>query len=208
MIGFYNYTVILTYMGAVAGAAGLAFAAGGKSFPALLCLLFAGVCDMFDGAVARTRKRTEAEKKFGIWIDSLTDMVCFAVLPAMIGWSYGMKDWYYIPIFAAFILGAIIRLGYYGVTEEERQTVETGKRAAYDGMPVTTSAAIFPVVWAILTCFKAGANVCTYVYAGVLLASAFAFVGKFKIKKPGKIGLAVIAILAAILAAAMIIISL
>lgn len=206
MIGFYNYTVILTYMGAVAGAAGLAFAAGGKTFPALLCLLFAGICDMFDGAVARTKKRTEAEKKFGIWIDSLTDMVCFAVLPTMIGWSYGMKEWYYIPIFAAFILGAIIRLGYYGVTEEERQTVETGKRAAYDGMPVTTSAAIFPVVWVILTCLGLKAEICTYVYAAVLALSAFAFVGKFKIKKPGKTGITVIAVLGAVLAAAMVLI--
>lgn len=208
MLGFYNYTVILTYMGAVAGAVGLALAASGKTFGALLCLLFAGICDMFDGAVARTKKRTESEKKFGIWIDSLTDTVCFGVLPTLIGWSYGMKEWYYYPIFAAFILGAIIRLGYYGVTEEERQTVETGKRASYDGMPVTTSAAIFPVVWALLTFIGVSANICTYVYAAVLLLSAFAFVGKFKIKKPGKIGITVIAVLGAVLAAAMVLIKL
>lgn len=205
MIGFYNYTVILTYLGAVAGATGLALAAGGKTFPALLCLLFAGLCDMFDGAVARTKKRTESEKKFGIWIDSLTDMVCFAVLPTAIGWSFGMRDWYFIPVFAAFILGAIIRLGYYGVTEEERQTVETGKRSAYDGMPVTTSAVIFPLAWFILECVPIPPTASVYVFAGVMLLSAFAFVGKFKIRKPGKKGLVIISVLGVLLAAAMIV---
>lgn len=41
-----------------------------------------------DGRIARTKKdRTEQEKRFGIQIDSLNDLVCFGVLPAAIGWS-------------------------------------------------------------------------------------------------------------------------
>ena len=34
---------------------------------AVLCLALSGLCDMFDGKIARTKKdRTEIEKRFGI----------------------------------------------------------------------------------------------------------------------------------------------
>ena len=48
--------------------------------------MFSGLCDAYDGKVARMKKvRTEEEKAFGIQIDSLADMVAFGVLPACIG---------------------------------------------------------------------------------------------------------------------------
>ena len=59
--------------------------------------MLAGVCDMFDGKIARTMKRTKQEKRFGIQIDSLSDFLCFGVLPAMIGYNIGMTEWYFFP---------------------------------------------------------------------------------------------------------------
>ena len=56
MLGFYNYTVVLTYVGMLTGFAGILFAAGGQVSPALLCLLGAGFCDMFDGKIASTAR--------------------------------------------------------------------------------------------------------------------------------------------------------
>ena len=48
--------------------------------------MLAGLLDAFDGRIARTKaNRTDAEKRFGIQIDSLNDLVCFGVLPAAIG---------------------------------------------------------------------------------------------------------------------------
>ena len=61
MIGFYNYTVILTYLSALSAAVGITFTMHGNGFVALLCLMFSGVCDMFDGLVARTRERSAQE---------------------------------------------------------------------------------------------------------------------------------------------------
>ena len=61
MIGFYNYTVILTYIGLLSGFTGIIFAWNGDIKYSLLCLIFAGVCDMFDGKIASTRKRTKQE---------------------------------------------------------------------------------------------------------------------------------------------------
>lgn len=45
-------------------------------------LLISGLCDAFDGMIARTKTdRTEQEKQYGIQIDSLSDLVALGVLP-------------------------------------------------------------------------------------------------------------------------------
>ena len=66
-IGFYNYTVILTYISFISGIIGMKLAFEGRTGMAICCLMVSGVCDMFDGVVARTKKnRTADEKNFGI----------------------------------------------------------------------------------------------------------------------------------------------
>ena len=88
MIGFYDYTVILTYFSLLSATSGIvvALSGGGHPYYGCLFLLFCGLCDAFDGKVARTKKgRTKMEKDFGIQIDSLSDLVAFGVLPACIG---------------------------------------------------------------------------------------------------------------------------
>mgnify|MGYP000876109818 CR=1 FL=1 len=181
MIGFYNYTVLLTYVSAVAAAVGIVFAMHGNGFAAILCLMASGICDMFDGLVAKTRERTRQEKRFGIWIDSLADVVAFGVLPAVIGYSFGMKQFYYIFVIAVYVLAAVIRLAYYGVTEEERQNETTAARTSYIGLPVTSAALIFPLLY----CFKGliGSTYFAPVYSLVMAVTALAFVMRFKVKK-------------------------
>ena len=67
MIGYYNYTVYLTYVGLVSAVTGISLAVSGMPMGAAICLLISGVCDMFDGKIARTKKdRTDEEKSFGI----------------------------------------------------------------------------------------------------------------------------------------------
>ena len=88
MIGVYDYTVILTYVSLLSAGMGIFISLSGFGHPyvGIFFLLVCGLCDAFDGKVARTKKnRTEAEKKFGIQIDSLSDLVAFGVLPACIG---------------------------------------------------------------------------------------------------------------------------
>ena len=60
MIGFYNYTVLLTYLGLTSSVAGMMFAVNGWFRTAVLCLAISGLCDTLDGKVARMKKdRTE-----------------------------------------------------------------------------------------------------------------------------------------------------
>ena len=80
MLGVYDYTVILTYISLWISIGGMMLSLNGHLDLAVLCLALSGLCDMFDGKIARTKKdRTEIEKRFGIQIDSLCDIVCFGV---------------------------------------------------------------------------------------------------------------------------------
>ena len=88
LLGFYDYTVVLTYMSLLSAGIGIFVSLYGEGHPYLgiFCLMFCGWCDAIDVKVARTKKnRTESEIKFGIQIDSLSDLVAFGVLPACIG---------------------------------------------------------------------------------------------------------------------------
>ena len=67
MIGYYNYTVILTYVSLLSSAIGIFLCAIGEPVAAVFCLMASGFCDMFDGKIAGTKKdRTDAERHFGI----------------------------------------------------------------------------------------------------------------------------------------------
>ena len=67
MIGFYDYTVVLTYISFTSSIIGIFCAVTGHPKWAVFCLALSGLCDMFDGKIARTKKnRTEDEKQFGI----------------------------------------------------------------------------------------------------------------------------------------------
>ncbi|MBR5227474.1 MAG: CDP-alcohol phosphatidyltransferase family protein [Clostridia bacterium] len=181
MIGFYNYTVILTYLGLASGVIGILNAFEGRITIAILCLIFSGFFDMFDGLVARTKKdRTKQEKTFGIELDSLSDVICFGVLPAAIGYAVGLNKWYFYIILVVYVLAALIRLAYFNVSEVERQEQTTEVRKEYLGLPVTSAALIIPLIYTFILCLK---DYFYILYGITLLVVAFAFLAKFKIKK-------------------------
>lgn len=188
MIGYYNYTVILTYMSLVSAILGIFFALGiDCSAPhpeyAIICLMVSGLCDMFDGKIARTKKnRTENEKKFGIQIDSLCDVICFGVLPVIIGYSIGMNSWIDMPVLAVYLLCAVIRLAYFNVVEEERQKKTEDARKVYEGLPVTSVALILPLLYSFYN--DIGKNLFATFYGAALFIIAIAFITRFKVKKP------------------------
>ncbi len=119
MIGFWNYTVILTYVGLASSVFGMTAAMQQRYKTAIFCLMLSGLCDMFDGKVARRKTdRTPDEKKFGIQIDSLCDVVCFGVFPAIIGYSLGIQRGLGIISMILYVTAAVVRLGFFNVTEE------------------------------------------------------------------------------------------
>ena len=53
MIGFYDYTVVLTYISLMCSVFGITQAIGGHYRTAIICLALSGLFDMFDGKIAR-----------------------------------------------------------------------------------------------------------------------------------------------------------
>lgn len=194
VVGFYNYTVLLTYFGVVSAILGIGFAAAGDPKLAVVCLMVSGFCDLFDGTVARTRERTVPEKKFGIQIDSLADLICFGVLPVAIGHAVGLTRWYEMAPLSLYTLAALIRLAYYNVTEDELQNEKKQKRTHYEGMPVTTAALLFPMLFTVEPFMGDGFR---YLYLGWALLIATAFLVKIKVKKLGMIGMCAAALVGA-----------
>ena len=189
MIGYYNVSVILTYISLFSAVYGMTEALRGDPKVALLCLMFCGLCDMFDGTIARKCKRTPDEESFGVQIDSLCDLVCFGVFPAMLG--YGIKEisvsGFDIFASAVFVLAAIIRLGYFNVQEINRKQNDGGKREYYEGLPVTSVALLLPVIFLMGRYIKRISTI--NIYSVALLVIAAAFVSRVKIKKPYMYGL-------------------
>lgn len=189
MIGFYDYTVILTFLSVISSVVGMAFALQERFLCAIICLLFSGLCDMFDGMVARTKKnRTEIEKKNGIQLDSLADIVCFGVFPALIGLVLARDEKYYVlmvAVAALYILCGIIRLAYFNVTEEVRQQNESGKRKSYEGLPITGAALIVPAFFCMYSVLGSAFPIA---YMILLFLVALCFVLKWKVKKFGMKG--------------------
>lgn len=207
MIGFYNYTVILTYASLLSAGLGIMVSLQGEGHPyaGTFFLLFCGLCDAFDGKVARMKKdRSEEECKFGIQIDSLCDLVSFGVLPAVIGaalmWKSDVadipklhtgRDGFVIPaicilILVTYILVAMIRLAYFNVMEEKRQAEEGGIRKVYEGLPVTSAALIFPLI--MLLQFLTPKDLTALYFAGLVIVGGL-FVSKISVKKPDSKGL-------------------
>lgn len=181
LLGFYNYTVILTYIGMLVGFIGITFALKEKQFTAVLCLMIAGLCDMFDGAVASTRIRTKQEKDFGIQIDSLSDLICFGVLPGLLIYSLNKSSIIALTASCIYTLCALIRLAYFNVSEQERQKESSSPRKIYYGLPVTSSALLIPLAYIINTIFSLKTH---FLLSVILFMTAILFLSPFRLKKP------------------------
>lgn len=198
MIGIYDYTVILTYMSALSAVVGMGLTMAGHPIWATICLLFCGLCDMFDGKVARTKKnRSETEKAFGIQIDSLSDVIAFGVFPAVIVLSLCRDCWYAYLIAPLYALAGLIRLAYFNVTEEMRQKSSDDVLKSYSGLPITSAALIFPIFFCTMAVYCICTNgvidpykdmfngsVLGLILCGLMALTGLCFILPFHIRKP------------------------
>ena len=170
MIGCFNKSVLLTYLGILFSVVGMVFAAQ-NVYAAALFLIFAGVCDLFDGFAARRCKRNETQKLFGRKIDSLADMFSFAALPCVILISLPLFKPASIIICVFYAIACITRLAWFDMTDDGDEY--------FTGLPVTYSALIIP-----LCCIIATLSGMLYFFYPFYCITAIFFVIKVKIKKP------------------------
>lgn len=193
-IGKWNRSVILTYIGLGFAILGMYMALIEKNIMyAFMCLVVAGVCDMFDGKIARMCKRDSEEIQFGIELDSLVDTVCFVVLPIIIYLALGFTAWYNVLSYILFAICGIARLGYFNVC----LATKDGKAVKYyEGLPVTMAAATFPLFYLLNNVMS---DSVFYVFFSVLIVvQAVLNILKIRIKKPTGIMYPIMAVLAVI----------
>lgn len=191
-IGYYDYTVVLTYIGMLSAVSGIFMVMNQNYIMAVILLMAAGLCDMFDGAVASTKKRSVSENRFGIQIDSLSDLISFGVLPAVFVYQLSGRKVHCGIISALFILAALIRLAFFNVLEEERQSIDPGSKSFFLGVPVTMIAIILPIVY---TLFVKCLLKHTFWFTLMLVVTGIGFITPVKIKKPESLGKVIILVI-------------
>lgn len=185
LLGYYDYTVVLTYCGMLFAFCGILRVISLDYWNAAFCLILAGVCDMFDGTIAATKTRTDSEKRFGIQIDSLSDLISFGILPALFSYIISSKTPFAGTVSALFVLCALIRLAYFNVLEEERQQQTTERRKSYLGVPVTTIAILLPIAYLAYDRRLCKTPLC---FSILLILMGIGYLSPIEIKKPGVIG--------------------
>ena len=95
---------------------GIYYAIQGVFPAAMIGILWAVVFDWFDGAIARRLAgRTASQRAFGTQLDSLIDVVSFAVCPAIVLLSYGQYSPWFVPGAFAILSAGVLRLSYFNV---------------------------------------------------------------------------------------------
>ncbi len=166
-VGYYNKSIILTFIGLFCTILGLKFSFDNNYVMALVFLLLSGLCDTFDGTVASLVKRNKEEKLYGIQLDSLVDIICFGLFPIIICFNLGYNSFYNIIVYFIFLFCGVSRLAYFNVDKDNQKY--------FRGLPITMSSFILSLV--MLITIKE-----IFVMISLLILS-FLFIFNFKIPK-------------------------
>ena len=190
IVGFWNPSVILTYIGMSLAVVGIFLSVKGLISYSFICLILCGICDLFDGSVARRFKRTEEEKAFGIELDSLVDVISFIALPVSIYMNIGLMSPVHLIIYVLYAVAGIARLGYFNVITADSE----GPVKYYTGLPITYAALVFSIMY--LTVKILPGEIFAVVYTLSMVIVTILEVIKVKIVKPKGLAYAFFGILA------------
>ncbi len=159
-------------------------------------ILIAIIFDGLDGWVARL---THSTTKFGIELDSLSDLVAFGIAPAVLIYSWGLNSFGRIGWGAAFfyVICGALRLARFNVQ------MDTAESKAFTGMPIPGAAGItacmvlfYTEIWGSLTGRNYVVLLLPFLLAA-LMVSTFRYHGlkeiDFKRRKPFWLLVAIVA---------------
>jgi len=141
-VGHLDLATSLTLAGITLSVLAVVFTMHGSLAAGVICFMYAGLCDLFDGFIARRMARTKEQAVFGIQIDSMADMAAFGVVPAFLAMYIGLTSPVEVIALIFYVCCAAMRLAYFNV----HGTIGDGERRYYTGVPVTYSALVFPVL--------------------------------------------------------------
>lgn len=177
MLGLLNPPTLVTMAGLLSALTACWLAMAGHAELALVALIWAGLCDLFDGLVARRCKLDDYAQRFGVQIDSLVDVVSFGVAPVMIAAAFGLSG---LGMIAGglYVCAAAQRLAHFNVATAQSESTPR----FYTGLPVTFAALILPLALAPLPLMPVDDY--GLVLTVALLLMAWLFVAPLHIRKP------------------------
>jgi len=179
ILGQINLPNALTLTGLMLALLSATFAVLGQFHAAILCMMWSGVADLFDGFLARRSVRTELESEVGKQLDSVSDVCSFGFAPAVFAFSYGLREPWYVALLLAFVCANALRLAYFNAVG----TSAEGDRRYFTGLPVTYAALFIPV--AFLGSLRFESDVMVPALGALYLLLALAMVSGRKVPKPG-----------------------
>lgn len=139
--GIYLLPNLLTTAGLFAGFYSIVAAMKGNFEVASVAIFIAMIMDGLDGRVARL---TGTESEFGAQYDSLSDMMCFGITPALVVYSWGLRYLGKFGWLAAFfyVAATALRLARFNI-----QSGEADKKF-FTGLSCTAAAGVIAgMVW-------------------------------------------------------------
>ncbi len=129
---------IITLSGLSFGLSSIRFALESDFNLAIICILFAGLCDVLDGMLAR---HLQSESDLGAQLDSLSDFLSFGIAPGLLIYM-SIFNQASIGAFAAlaFIIFSCLRLALYNVRLEESKTEDGEPDHFFSGIPTPVGA--------------------------------------------------------------------
>ena len=130
---------VITLSGLSFGLSSIRFALESDFNLAIVCILFAGVCDVLDGMLAR---HLQSESDLGAQLDSLSDFLSFGIAPGLLIYMSIFNQDSSIGAFAAlaFIIFSCLRLALYNVRLEESKASEEDQEHFFSGIPTPVGA--------------------------------------------------------------------
>jgi CDP-diacylglycerol--serine O-phosphatidyltransferase len=129
---------LITLSGLSFGLSSMRFAIEGEYNLAILCILFAAICDALDGMLAR---HLDSESDLGFQLDSLSDFLSFGIAPGLLMYI-AVFNQNSIGAFAAliFIIFSCLRLALFNVLQERSKNNETQIMNFFTGIPTPAGA--------------------------------------------------------------------
>lgn len=185
----------ITAMALCVGFSGVWFALSGRWEAAIVAIGMAGVLDGLDGRIARM---LNGQSRFGAELDSLSDVICFGVTPAVViySWSLQYMDRFGWTICLFYTLCMALRLARFNAQIDSEP--QPHKVAGYlTGVPAPSAAALAltplllsietgvtwvkePYItgpWMLIICILVISNVATFSWKSLRIRRSWRFIG-------------------------------
>jgi CDP-diacylglycerol--serine O-phosphatidyltransferase len=132
---------VITLTGLSFGLSSIRFALEADFNLAIVCILFAGICDVLDGLLAR---HLQSESDLGAQLDSLSDFLSFGVAPGLLVYMSIFNQDSGIGAFAClvFIIFSCLRLALFNVRLEASKTTDGAPEQFFTGIPTPVGAVL------------------------------------------------------------------